>query len=62
MTVHLTAEAESGLEAIGDYITQDNPVRAVPTTKSRLPLTSISQPALAPPVAARIALWNRLAC
>ncbi|MBB6193177.1 plasmid stabilization system protein ParE [Sphingobium wenxiniae] len=29
MIVHLTAEAEYDLEAIGDYIARDNPARAV---------------------------------
>ncbi len=29
MIVHLTAEAESDLEAIGDYIAQHNPARAL---------------------------------
>ena len=29
MIVHLTAEAESDLEAIGDYIARDNPARAI---------------------------------
>lgn len=29
MIVHLTAEAESDLEQIGDYIAQDNPKRAL---------------------------------
>ncbi|MCB2050421.1 MAG: type II toxin-antitoxin system RelE/ParE family toxin [Novosphingobium sp.] len=29
MIVHLTAEAERDLEAIGDYIAQDNPARAL---------------------------------
>ncbi|MPT48397.1 MAG: type II toxin-antitoxin system RelE/ParE family toxin [Sphingobium sp.] len=29
MIVHLTAEAEYDLEAIGDYIARDNPVRAL---------------------------------
>lgn len=29
MIVHLTAEAEHDLEAIGDYIAQDSPVRAI---------------------------------
>lgn len=29
MIVHLTAEAESDLEQIGDYMAQDNPKRAL---------------------------------
>jgi len=29
MIVELTAAAEADLEAIGDYITQDNPIRAL---------------------------------
>lgn len=29
MIVHLSAEAEHDLETIGDYIAQDNPVRAI---------------------------------
>ena len=29
MIVHLTAEAERDLEAIGDYIARDNPARAL---------------------------------
>lgn len=29
MIVHLAAEAESDIEGIGDYIAQDNPVRAL---------------------------------
>ena len=29
MIVHLSAEAEADLESIGDYIAQDNPMRAV---------------------------------
>ena len=29
MIVHITAEAERDLEAIGDYIARDNPARAI---------------------------------